>query len=93
MAMRRRGLALLVLGGALIAGPSFEYVREFLAVDSCLDGGGSFDYAQSRCDQANNHPFIAYSDRHATSLRVGLAGAILCVGAAMLSARSAPPQL
>jgi hypothetical protein len=94
MAMKRRALSLLVLGAALVARPSFDYVREFLAVDSCLDAGGSFDYTQSRCDHVDNHPFVAYSDRHATALRIGFAGAIiLCVGAAMLSIRSAPTPL
>lgn len=29
----------------------------FLAVDRCLDGGGSFDYAHRTCDMLHSHPY------------------------------------
>jgi hypothetical protein len=58
--MKLRGLVLIVLGGALAVWSAVGYVREVVAVDSCLDAGGSFDYAQSRCDRAETHPFVAY---------------------------------
>ena len=75
--MKRRGLVLIVLGGALVVWPALDYVREFLAVDSCLDAGGSFDYAQSRCDRAETHPVVEYSERHANSLRTAAAGGVV----------------
>ena len=48
----------------LIAGSGVGYLREFVAVDSCLDSGGSFDYMHSACDHEANHPFVAYRDRY-----------------------------
>jgi hypothetical protein len=67
---------LIVLGGALALWPALGYVREFVAVDSCLDAGGSFDYAQSRCDRAETHRFVAYSERHPNSVRIAAAGGV-----------------
>jgi hypothetical protein len=82
--MKRRGLLLIVLGGALAVWPALGYVREFVAVDSCLDAGGSFDYAQSRCDRAENHPFVAYSERHPNSLSIAaVGGVVLATGIVM----------
>ena len=52
--MKRR-FALIVLGVALVVWPVLSYIRECVAVDACLDAGGSFDYAQSRCDHLENH--------------------------------------
>ena len=75
--MKRRGLMLIVLGAALATWSSLGYVRDFVAVDSCLDAGGSFDYAQSRCDRAEPHPFIAYSERHPNSLRIAATGGLV----------------
>jgi len=31
---------------------------EFVAIDSCLDSGGSFDYVRSVCDHSRSHPYI-----------------------------------
>jgi hypothetical protein len=71
----KRGLVLIVLGGPLVVWPALGYVREFVAVDTCLDAGGSFDYTQSRCDHAD--AFVAYSDRHPTSSWIAAAGAVV----------------
>ena len=38
--------ALLLVGAAAFA---FPYVRDFLAIDSCLDSGGAWDYAAKVC--------------------------------------------
>jgi hypothetical protein len=77
-------LVLIVLGGALALWPALGYVREFVAVDSCLDAGGSFDYAHSRCDRAEPHPFVAYSERHPNSLRIpAVGGVVLATGIVM----------
>lgn len=86
--MKRRGLVLIVLGGALAVWPALGYVREFVAVDACLDAGGSFDYTHSRCDHAENHAFIAYSDRHPMSVWIAAAGGIvLATGTVMFFLR------
>jgi hypothetical protein len=40
-----------------------DYGSEFLDVDSCLDRGGSYDYAKNKCDFNENHPYIPYVGR------------------------------
>ena len=32
----------------------------FLASDSCLDAGGSFDFSQVRCDFQQSHPYVTF---------------------------------
>jgi hypothetical protein len=32
-------------------------------VDSCLDHGGSYDYAMGSCDHAESHPYVPWSAR------------------------------
>ena len=54
---------------ALLIAPLFcgtLYVREFMAVDSTLDGGASYDYVAGRADHTATHPYIPFSDRHRT---------------------------
>jgi len=68
--MKRRGVALIVLGGALAVWPALGYVREFVAVDTCLDAGGSFDYTHSRCDHVENHALYRIF-RQASNVVVG----------------------
>jgi hypothetical protein len=75
----KRGLMLLVLGGVLALWPAVDYLREFVAVDACLDAGGSFDYAQSRCDLRESHEFVAYSVRHPASWRIAVLGGVAFV--------------
>jgi hypothetical protein len=82
--MKRRGLVLIVLGGALAVWSAFGYVREVGAVDSCLDAGGSFDYAQSRCDHAETHPAVAYSERHPHVSRVAAVGGVMFATGSMM---------
>jgi lysylphosphatidylglycerol synthetase-like protein (DUF2156 family) len=56
----------IVLAALLIA-PAFlvvSYTREFLAVDSALDAGASYDYRAGRADFSRNHPVISFSARH-----------------------------
>jgi len=38
-------------------------LSESLAVDACLDRGGSYDYAQGTCDHVNNHLYVPWSER------------------------------
>ena len=64
--MRRRllGACILVIAAAALAVPARTFVSEWLAVDECLDSGGSFDYAAMDCDHANNHPYVSFEQRH-----------------------------
>ena len=45
-------ITLLVLAIVLI----WTWVTEFLAVDACLDSGGSYDYERRVCDYRSSHP-------------------------------------
>jgi hypothetical protein len=87
--MTQRGLVLIVLGCALAVWPVMTYVTEFIAVDACLDAGGSFDYGQSRCDRARTHPVVAYSARHPMLLASMAAGGLVsAIGVIAYSRRS-----
>jgi hypothetical protein len=46
------GVGLLAFAGILLWQP----VNDFLAVDRCLDAGGSYDYAKQVCDFNISHP-------------------------------------
>ena len=35
-------------------------IWQFFGVDSCLDSGGSFDYAWHQCDRAGTHPYPGF---------------------------------
>jgi hypothetical protein len=54
------GAALIAVGIGVAVRPT---ISEFLAVDRCLDEGGSYDYAQGRCDREANHPYVRWSER------------------------------
>lgn len=78
--MLKVGLLLLVLPSlALMAG----YLWEQSAVDACLDGGGSWNYATAACDASHNHPFVPFSARHPWLVNGGmllsLAGLLCCL--------------
>ena len=45
-------ITLLVVASVL----TWTWVAEFLAVDACLDSGGSYDYERSVCDHQSSHP-------------------------------------
>ena len=62
--MRRFFLTLVLAAVAVIGWLAWGYGREFLAVDSCLDNSGSFDYVTMTCDHTEDHPIIRYSQRH-----------------------------
>ena len=54
---------------ALLVVPLFcatSYIREFIAVDSALDSGASYDYVTGRADYTANHVVIPFSHRHRT---------------------------
>lgn len=39
-------------------------LRETLAVDGCLDAGGSYDYKAGECDMTTSHSYEPFMDRH-----------------------------
>jgi hypothetical protein len=52
--VKERLVATFVL--AVFGIPFVLMAHEFLAVDSCLDLGGSYDYAARVCDMVTSHP-------------------------------------
>lgn len=71
---------------ALVAGFAvMPFVEEFLAVDECLDAGGSFNYLRGSCDFAMSHPFLPYSQRYSANIlavcvEVGISAVALWIG-------------
>ena len=55
-----RLLVLLIAATIVFLSASWGYAREFFAVDSCLDGSGSFAYSAMVCDHTRNHPYILF---------------------------------
>ena len=68
-----------------LAAFTLMYAREYLAVDSALDAGASYDYRAGRADFKQSHPFIPFAERHSTLSTVaawsslGAAGYIVAV--------------
>ena len=55
------------------------FVSEFVAVDKCLDRGGSFDYLERTCDFTASHELVPFAGRHPVLTRgfpVGVIGAV-----------------
>ncbi|MFB9888043.1 hypothetical protein [Balneatrix alpica] len=78
--MLKWGLLLLIAPMLWLMG---SFWQEFMAVDACLDAGGSFDYQQLVCDHQANHPFIPFGARHSGlvngSMLLMLLGLLLCM--------------
>jgi hypothetical protein len=55
--------------------------REFVAIDSCLDSGGSFNYVRSVCDHSSSHPYMGLGLR--SGFRVTLSLSCLAVASAI----------
>jgi hypothetical protein len=50
-----------------------HFVRQFFAVDSCLDQGGVFDYAQDSCRfDVMTLPYVAYSSQYRSLILIAL---------------------
>jgi hypothetical protein len=81
--MRYLGVAMILIGIVLPAPAVVSYTSEFLAVDACLDGGGSYDYSRGECDHGSNHPYLPFSSRH--PLLVGSFSALSFAGLAMVT--------
>jgi hypothetical protein len=68
------------------------YLTEANAVDSCLDGGGSYDYTLGTCDHKVNHPYVAFAERRpkllmATPFAMVAAGTLTAIFIGTLSSR------
>ena len=88
--MKKTGALALLAGVLFLATVGFDYHRESVAVDSCLESGGSFDYSRQACDHAHNHVFVAYSTRHpAAPLLVVVGGVLTTVGVGLVLIRAA----
>lgn len=85
----RIGMPLLFVGILVIAIVAVPYAREFFAVDRCLDGGGSFDYAAATCDHTENHPNVPFAMRHPSAIPIALAGGVFATVGLLLWRRSA----
>jgi hypothetical protein len=59
------------------------YLTEANAVDTCLDGGGSYDYSLGACDRKVNHRYVAFAERRSTLL---IATPVAMVAAGALTA-------
>lgn len=81
MARTLLALAALLIGQAT----AWPIASEFLAVDHCLDAGGSYDYDARRCDFNGSHPGMAILERHGISLVLG--GALSVIGCVLLLRR------
>jgi hypothetical protein len=76
------GVVLVVLGLALAAPGVTSWAQEALAVDSCLDAGGSFDYVTETCDHERSHAVVPFGPRHARQIHFAILGAsLVAVGA------------
>jgi hypothetical protein len=69
-----------VLSLAVVVWALWPVVRHTLAVDRCLDQGGSFNYVQGVCDGVANHPALSLAATHGFLLT--LAG-LACLAAAL----------
>ncbi|HEX6373353.1 MAG TPA: hypothetical protein VF006_30800 [Longimicrobium sp.] len=82
--MRRVRLLLLLVLLPL----AFISLRETLAVDACLDQGGSYDYKAGQCDMTTSHPYEPFMDRHSVLIGATLV-ALMGAGVAIWLRRRA----
>jgi hypothetical protein len=65
------------------------YVSEAVAVDDCLDVGGSFNYETMTCDFERSHPYVPFSARHPGLFRQSgvcfIMGMVLFTGTMLLT--------
>ena len=55
------------------------FLSEFVAVDGCLDRGGSYDYVAQTCDFTVSHEYVPFGVRHpilARGFPVGIIGVV-----------------
>jgi len=69
-----------VLSVAVAVWALWPVVRHELAVDRCLDNGGSFNYLQGVCDASASHPALSLAVTHGFLLALG---GLACLAAAL----------
>jgi len=78
--MLRLGLVLLILPPLLLMG---AYMVELSTVNSCLESGGSWDYAGGHCQSHGEHVAIPYLQRHPLfvngAMLLALLGLLFCL--------------
>lgn len=75
----KRAVLSLVTGIILLVGAAtftWPQLSLFLASDSCIAAGGSYDFSQVRCDFQQSHPYVAFD---LWPFQFALAGACLGV--------------
>jgi hypothetical protein len=72
--MLRLGLLLLVVPPLILMG---AYLMEQAGVDSCLDAGGAWNYAQARCESEGEFPFVPFMVRHPLMVNGGMLLAVV----------------
>ena len=75
---------ILLIGTAIFIWPQLSL---FLASDSCLDAGGSFDFSQVRCDFQQNHPYVTFDLWPFWAAFAGACAGIALVGRGLLGLR------
>jgi len=85
-----RSTAFWLLAAALAAWP---LAKEFVAIDACLDAGGSYDSVHAQCSMSTSHPLIPLHRTHGFFI-VAAAVAALFAALSFLSSklRSAAPH-
>ena len=86
--MARIGVAIAAL--VIAAAVAWPFAAELLAVDRCLDAGGSFDYKTGQCDFKLTHASIGIWERHGVSLLVAVG--LAAVSCALLLRRKSHEQ-
>jgi hypothetical protein len=71
------GAALMLVAVALVG----SAIYTFLGVDTCIDQGGSFNYADGVCDFDNSHPYVPPNDiaQLGAAVLFGVAGSVVLV--------------
>ena len=69
-------LVLLLIAPLVLA---VNYAHEYLAVDSALDAGASYDYQAGTADFAQNHPAIPFSSRHSTLVTASICSFVAAI--------------
>jgi hypothetical protein len=68
-------------------------VKAFVAIDACLDAGGSYDSVRAQCSMKTSHPFIPLHQTHGFFIFTTVIAALLAALSFLSSrVRSAAPQ-
>lgn len=82
-----RGALLALVGLTVLMFVAVPCAREFIRVDVCLDGGGSYNYIDAACDHSANHQYSSYTQRHPLAPPVALLGLGLMVAGILIARR------